>query len=404
MRTPQEPPHSAAEALLARLSGAARGASAVAVGLAAGDHAATAATGTLTRGGQAPAGADTRFETGSLTKTFTGLLLAEMVARGEVRHDDPLVHHLPLATHFGAPDGHRVTLLDLATHTSGLPRNPPGLLTHALPRWFSDPWAGFGQEQLAAAVRRSRPVPGRRARYSTFGVALLGWALATAAGTAYPLLLAERVLRPLGLHRTDCGERPAGELPGTDHPGAGPAGDEQPTADHLGTDHPGTDRPGGQATGYWHRRRRPPATMAALTPAGALHSTARDLLTYTQALASAQAHLPVEAHTAPGTVAAGVPASLRAALADAVRPRPAVRAGDGETSLVWNVREPPGRARVYFHAGATRGCTAFAGFCPGARVAVTALTNTSHTLGATFVRQAYHALHDLAASRPTDGA
>lgn len=151
----------------------------------------------LARGGDT----GTRFETGSVTKTFTALLLAELVARREVRYDDPVARYLPRRA--AAPP---ITLLHLATHTSGLPRLPPGLLTGSARRaWFTNPYAGYSSAELLTAFSRAEPRhrPGTRVRYSNFGAGLLGHALARAAGgsdedpdAGYGALLTERVLTP----------------------------------------------------------------------------------------------------------------------------------------------------------------------------------------------------------------
>jgi CubicO group peptidase (beta-lactamase class C family) len=72
------------------------------------------------------------FEIGSVTKVFTALLLAIAVQRGEARLDDPVSEHLPDGSRVPRRGDGEITLLDLATHTSGLPRLPPGLLWRAL--------------------------------------------------------------------------------------------------------------------------------------------------------------------------------------------------------------------------------------------------------------------------------
>ena len=81
----------------------------------------------ITRG---PARADTLFEIGSITKTFTGLLLADMAARGEIGLNDPAAKYLPAGWTLPVR-GRPLTLLDLTTHRSGLPRVP---LKYALQR------------------------------------------------------------------------------------------------------------------------------------------------------------------------------------------------------------------------------------------------------------------------------
>lgn len=151
-------------------------------------------------GAETKAGPTTRFEIGSITKVFTDLLLADMVARGEVKFDDPVSRYLPAGT---LPDhGNRpITLRDLATHYSGLPRLPVNL-TPADPL---DPYATYDQASLHAGLKQWTPMrpPGAMFEYSNLGVGLLGQALAARAGKPYEELLAERILRPLGMEQTD---------------------------------------------------------------------------------------------------------------------------------------------------------------------------------------------------------
>ena len=71
--------------------------------------------------------AETIFEIGSITKVFTALLLADMVERGEVALDDPVRKYLPNGVTVPSRSRRDITLADLATHTSGLPRDPTNL-------------------------------------------------------------------------------------------------------------------------------------------------------------------------------------------------------------------------------------------------------------------------------------
>src|SRR5580658_3341032 len=66
---------------------------------------------------------DTLFEIGSITKTFTGLLLQDMIERGEMKLNDPVAAYLPKSVRMLTYKGREITLLHLVTHTSGLPRN-----------------------------------------------------------------------------------------------------------------------------------------------------------------------------------------------------------------------------------------------------------------------------------------
>ena len=73
---------------------------------------------------QVPAGPHALFEIGSITKVMTALLAADMAHRGEVKLDDPVQKYLPDSVKVPQRSGKQITLIDLATHTSGLPRMP----------------------------------------------------------------------------------------------------------------------------------------------------------------------------------------------------------------------------------------------------------------------------------------
>ncbi len=140
----------------------------------------------------------TRFRIASITKTFTGLLLDTLAAEGVVALDDPVAKHLPPDA--ALPDECRtVTLTELATHTSGLPRMVP---LHGKP---GDPYGAPDLDDLLDGLAdiRARSEPGERYDYSNLGFALLGLALERAAGVDYAELLQAKVLTPMGLTRTE---------------------------------------------------------------------------------------------------------------------------------------------------------------------------------------------------------
>src|SRR5437773_5532624 len=85
------------------------------------------AAGNLDNGTWQEVNGDTVFEIGSVTKTFTNLLLQDMVERGEVKLDDPVAKYLPESVKVPARNGKQITLFNLATHTAGLPRDPSNL-------------------------------------------------------------------------------------------------------------------------------------------------------------------------------------------------------------------------------------------------------------------------------------
>jgi CubicO group peptidase (beta-lactamase class C family) len=144
--------------------------------------------------------ANTVFEIGSITKAFTGVLLAEMVGRGEVRYDQPVAELLPAGTRVPTRGGMAITLAQLSMQTSGLPRLPDNLR----PAKPENPYADYSVAQMYEFLGRHelRRDPGALYEYSNLGVGLLGHALALRAGMSYESLLRERVLAPLGMTST----------------------------------------------------------------------------------------------------------------------------------------------------------------------------------------------------------
>ena len=143
---------------------------------------------------------DTVFEIGSITKVFTALLLAEMVTRGEVALDDPVSKYLPERVRVPERRGKQITLWHLASHTSGLPREPEGFVF----RDDIDPYATFTTDQLYSAVANSWPQyePGSYSTYSNLGFGLLGHVLALRANASWEELIISRICDPLNLADT----------------------------------------------------------------------------------------------------------------------------------------------------------------------------------------------------------
>ena len=134
-----------------------------------------------------------------MTKVFTALVLADMVRRGEVALEDPIAKYLPLGARVPALNGQPITLLDVATHTSGLPLMPDGL-----PPLNELATATYSDAQLYAFLARYE-LPrqaGTKWDYSNIGYSLLGKALAARAAADYETLLRTRVVVPLELNNT----------------------------------------------------------------------------------------------------------------------------------------------------------------------------------------------------------
>jgi len=153
----------------------------------------------VTGADQVPLNGATVFQLGSLTKVITTLLLAEMVARGDVGLDDPVSSLLPPEVSM-VEVGRPITLRDLATHTSGLPSMPDNVDIHGQP----DPYEAYTVDQLWSFLSSFKPerAPGTAYEYSNLGVSLLGRALALRMGTTYEALVKERVLTPLDMNST----------------------------------------------------------------------------------------------------------------------------------------------------------------------------------------------------------
>jgi CubicO group peptidase (beta-lactamase class C family) len=257
-----------------------------------------------------PVAPDAVFELGSITKVVTGLLLADAVVRGEVGLDTTLDECL---------DGARpLRLGDLASHTSGLPRLPLALLRRVGFTNVTDPYARTTVPELLAdlaGVRLRRP----RVRYSNFGAALLGQALAARAGAPYEQLVQERVLRPLGVEEVWAHDAPPVVQP--------------------------HDRRG---------RPVPPWELGAYAPAGCLRGTARGAL-------------------ALSTACLDPPPAMTEAVALALTPRTGGRMP--EIGLGW-LQTPAHRgAKMWWHNGGTHGMRSFTAFIPEERSAVAAVSN-----------------------------
>jgi CubicO group peptidase (beta-lactamase class C family) len=143
---------------------------------------------------------DTEFELGSITKTFTALLLEDMVERGELKLNDPAAKYLPTSVKMPTRGGKEITLLHLATHTSGLPRDQDNMA----PLSWAQPFADYTVEQLYAFLSGctlSRD-PGSKYEYSNIGYGLLGHLIALKAASDYESLVVDRICRSLSMDST----------------------------------------------------------------------------------------------------------------------------------------------------------------------------------------------------------
>jgi CubicO group peptidase (beta-lactamase class C family) len=207
-----------------------------------------------------PMDEDTLFEIGAATMAFTAALLADMVRTGEVHLDDPVRKFLPASVRVPSRRGQEITLLDLATHSAGLPRLPSNFPATVLD--WKDPCANYTEADLHEFLSThdlAWPI-GTRREFSNLGMGLLGHVLAQADGRPFEDAVRARVCAPLGLNDITVTLSPEQE--------------QRFIQGHTSA---------GLAAGPWG--------MASLVGAGGLRSTARDLLRFLEANLSPQAPL-----------------------------------------------------------------------------------------------------------------
>jgi CubicO group peptidase (beta-lactamase class C family) len=265
------------------------------------------------------------WEIGSITKVFTGLLLADMSIRGEVGLDDPIGLHLPDLVARRLPAAtHQPTLTDLATHTAGLPRLPMSIYRGA--KRSDDPYSHLTEDDVFAYLGPKTKRPRRRRpRYSNYGTGLLGHLLARAAGRPFAELIEQRILAPLGM-----------------------------TATRVGSCGDGT----ATVQGFRKGKPTPSWTFGALEAAGGLRSTINDLFIFAGACLD-----PPEA-------------SVGDALRLTREPFRRRRLPSGSMGLGWMLRShPKRRGSTMWHNGGTYGASSFLAVDPGLSQAIVACGN-----------------------------
>ncbi|MEH3052843.1 MAG: serine hydrolase [Patulibacter minatonensis] len=283
------------------------------------------------RTGRQPVTGGTTFEIGSITKTFTATLLAEMVGRGEVQLSDPVRTLLPAGTVVPAFEGREITLEDLAEHRSGLPREATDLFgggpVPASIGKVAKAYAAYSPARMLAflSTYRLTRAPGAAYEYSNLGEGLLGYALSVRAGRPWEQLLRERVLGPLGI------------------PGIGTE------ATPLATPH--------DVDGH----RMPNADLGAMEPAGGLRASVVDLAAY------ARANLLAAGDTSTGALAD----AMRLAMASRTDTEAGMRIG-----LNW-ITGGQLTERLIQHDGGTFGSSAYLAIDPAAKLAVVVLSASS---------------------------
>ena len=279
----------------------------------------------LKRSGQMPS-LTTLFQIGSITKTFTGVLLALLAERGIVRLDDPLQKYVPQGIQVPSDNGRQILLVHLATHKSGLPRNTP-----MKPRQYE-----LSLDDMYKLLKEAKlgSEPGQQYLYSSWASALLAEALVRVAKAEdYQALLEREVLSKLGMGETTI--RPSAE--GETRLAQGYARNGNPAARNL-------------------------TTWPAFNGGGALYSTMGDMLKYLSFnLGLAQT-------------------SLNSLLSVVHQPRARGLTPSHNVGLAWEIHEfPKSNLTIIQKQGGTFGFGSYIGFIRGEPIGVVVLANSVAT-------------------------
>ncbi len=272
---------------------------------------------------KAPVDSKTLFEIGSITKTFTNILIAQQAEERKLSLDEPVQKYLPAGVTMPGMDGKSITFLDLATAHSGLPRLPANMA----PADPQNPYLDYTDEKLytfLSGYQLTRTI-GSQYEYSNLGMGLLGVLAARVEGKTYRESVAARILTPLKMNRT-----------------------------FLNT--PG-QLDNNTAKGYTGNIPAKPWTwndQSCMQGAGGLISNAADMMAY------------LLANMNPGTH------SLGKAMAVTHLPRADAGKSDMKIGMGWHIRSD-----MVWHNGGTGGFRSFAGFDPKKKMAVVILTNST---------------------------
>lgn len=263
------------------------------------------------------------YEIGSITKTFTSAVLAQMVAEGKVQLSDPISKYLPKEIINWSPDTITITLKELATHHSGLPRLPSNILLKSI-IYNSNPYEHYSRADLYDYLKTYTPKskPKRKVAYSNLGMGLLGNILADIDGVSYEELIQQRILQPLGMNQTFINNPDKTIIPG--HNGMG-----KPT---------------------------PPWDLPSLAGAGAIRSNTEDMMTYLVANISNQAPF-------------------------ATTHVPQANKKEQQVGLAWWIsKSQKTNLEMIWHNGGTGGFRSFMGFDKAAQLGIVVLSNTTQSV------------------------
>lgn len=284
--------------------------------------------GSLSQGDSRPVDGNTLFEIGSISKVFTAIALVQLVEQGKLNLEDPISKFLPASVKSPTWKGKEITLLDLATHTSGLPRLPDNFN----PADMDNPYVDYGVEQLYAFLSSYQLTRERGAQYeySNLGAGLLGHILSLKTGMTYENLVKAQIAQPLQMNDTTI-----------------QISSEQQT--RFATGHNAVGRP----VSYWD--------LPTLAGAGALRSTATDMLKFLAA------NLEL------------TPSPMIATLQKTHKGQKQTDTPKVTIALGWHILDY-NRTEIITHSGGTGGFRSFAGFIKQKQMGVIVLSNSANDI------------------------
>ena len=271
-----------------------------------------------------PIDADTVFEIGSVTKVFTGILLADLVEKGKVSLDDPIENFLPKTVTLPSRGTTKITLHHLTTHRSALPRVPDNMEVTDL----KDPYANYAKDRLydfLSQYELERDI-GAIYEYSNLGVGLLGHILGLVADKSYEEMVKKVITKPLHMKSTGIKLRGRAKK-------------------HMATGHAN-----GKAVDPW--------SFDCLAGCGALRSTATDMAKFMSANMGLKK------------------SSVSKALQRAISERTDTGIPNLEIGLGWHISNL-NDTTIVWHNGGTHGFYAYCGFVPATNKGVVVLTNSN---------------------------
>ncbi len=262
------------------------------------------------------------YEAGSITKTFTGLLLAQAILEKKIQADEDIRHYLPGRYPNLAYGNTPITVIHLVNHSSGLPRIPSNLFAQE-PFDTLNPYKNYTEQLLYQDLRLQvidKP-PGSSSSYSNYGMAVLGKILERVYKKTYSELVREKILVPLNMNNSCIdlnSEQEKKLLPGYSA--------------------------SGNSTKHWD--------LAVFQAAGALHTSTEDMLNFL-------AYQLLENDSA-----------------CKLSHRPTFEKNE-KIAMAWQIRSGRSTGEVYWHNGATFGFTSFCAFIPGTKSALIILSNAA---------------------------